>query len=197
MVLCKSEFKDVLNKGCPLVLGGPLPHVIAAKAVAFKEANEPAFQSYARQVVVNAKALAEALMQQGTELVTAGTDNHLILINVASSFGLTGRQAELALREAGLTVNRNSIPWDTNGAWYTSGVRIGTPAMTTLGMKEKEMQQIAKLMVDLLKATKPLKEAGAVSRAGFEIEPSVVASVKERGSELLKAFPLYPELVIE
>jgi glycine hydroxymethyltransferase len=120
ILLCKDEFKEVVDKGCPLVLGGPLPNVIAAKAIAFKEANTKEFQTYAHQIVKNAQALAERLKYHGVPITTDGTDNHLLVLDVWTKFGLTGRQAETALRQARLTVNRNSIPYDVNGAWYTS-----------------------------------------------------------------------------
>lgn len=198
MVLCQKEFKEVLDKGCPLVLGGPLPHVMAAKAIAFKEANTAAFRDYAAQIVNNAKTLAAGLMKRGIRLTTEGTDNHLMVFDVASSFGLTGKQAEVALRRAGLTVNRNSLPWDPNGAWYTSGVRVGTPAVTTLGMKEAQMDEIAQVICSLLKGAAAGKdEAGGVSRDAIEIDPQVLKEQKERVSALLRHFPLYPEVVIE
>lgn len=197
MVLCKSELKEVVDKGCPLVLGGPLPHVIAAKAIAFKEANTSAFCQYAQQIVANARALAENLQAKNVKVSTGGTDNHLMVFDVASSFGITGRQAEFALREARLTVNRNSIPYDANGPWYTSGVRIGAPAVTTLGMKENEMAQIADVIVSLLKATKPAPdEKGGMSRAKIQIDPKALSDAKEKVADLLSAYPLYPELMI-
>ncbi len=199
MVLCKKEFKEVVDKGCPLVLGGPLPHVMAAKAVAFKEASTVQFQEYAQQIVKNAKALAEALKKAGVRITTGGTDNHLLVMDVAASFGLTGRQAETALREAKCTVNRNAIPFDVNGAWYTSGIRMGTPALTTLGMKEKEMEQIAACIVELMKGTKPApaEKEGEKSRAKVEIDSHVLSSVQRKIGELLGSFPLYPELMID
>ncbi len=198
MVLCKNEFKEVVDKGCPLVLGGPLPHVIAAKAIALKEANTSAFQQYSQQIVINARALAERLQDKGVKVTTGGTDNHLIVCDIASAFGLTGRQAELALREARLTVNRNSIPYDANGPWYTSGIRLGTPAATTLGMKQTEMAEIGDAIVDLLKHTKPaLDEKNNPSRAKVDIDRKVLAHVQSRVAALLSAFPLYPELVID
>lgn len=197
MVLCKNELKEVVDKGCPLVLGGPLPHVMAAKAIAFKEANTPAFQQYAHQIVANAKALAKHLSDQGVKLTTGGTDNHLMVFDVASTFGLTGRQAELALREAGLTVNRNSLPFDANGAWFTSGVRIGTPAVTTLGMKEPEMAEIAEVIVELLKHTKPAVDEKGTTRSKVEIDHKMLAGLQKRVGDLLSAYPLYPELVID
>lgn len=199
IVLCTKEYKDVVNKGCPVVLGGPLPHVMAAKAIAFKEANTVAFQQYAAQIVVNAKALAEALLKKGAHLTTGGTDNHLLVVDVATSFGLTGRQAEEALTRAGITLNRNAIPFDKNGAWFTSGIRIGTAAVTTLGMKEKEMEEIADCIYTLLKHTSPAttEEVGVLSRSKVIIEKEVLDKVKRRGHDLLTSFSLYPELLID
>jgi len=198
LVLCKEEFKETLNKGCPMVLGGPLPHVMAAKAIAFQEARTESFQQYAAQIVKNAKALAEALKQKGCKLTTDGTDNHLLVVNVAESFQLTGRQAETALAKAHITLNRNSIPFDTNGAWYTSGIRIGTAAMTTLGMKEQQMQEIANYIYSLLKATVPANmESGEKSRGKAETDPKVLMHVQEQVKDLLAQFPLYPELAID
>lgn len=192
LVMCQAEFKEAIDKGCPLVLGGPLPHVMAAKAVAFKEANSPKFQEYAHQIVKNAKALAASLISKGAAVLTEGTDNHLMVIDVMKTYGLTGRQAEVALREAGLTVNRNSIPFDPNGAWYTSGIRIGTPAMTTLGMREPQMAMIALMIHDLLKGCKQ-----GANRSQVEIDPQVLKRVQLEVKNLLGNFPLYPELVIE
>lgn len=192
LVLCKAEYREVVDKGCPLVLGGPLPHVMAAKAVAFKEANTPGFQKYAHQIVANSKVLAQYFLSKGVKLTTNGTDNHLLVIDVASSFGLTGRQAEGALREAHFTVNRNAIPLDINGAWYTSGVRMGPAALTTLGMKEEEMKEIASLIYDLLKSTKPIEG----SKAKVEINPGALSTVQKGVHALLSRFPLYPELLI-
>lgn len=199
LVLCKNELREVVDKGCPIVLGGPLPHVMAAKAIAFKEANTVGFQHYAHQIVANSRALAEQLSSKGVKINTGGTDNHLIVFDVASTFGITGRQAELALRQAHFTVNRNSIPYDKNGPWYTSGVRIGTAAATTLGMKEVEMRFIGDLIVELLRATKPApsEKGQEPSRAKIEIQPNALGSVKRKVGELLRAFPLYPELVID
>ncbi len=197
MVLCKNELKEVVDKGCPIVLGGPLPHVMAAKAIAFKEANSPSFQDYAHQIVANSRALAKRLGERGVKLTTGGTDNHLMVFDVASTFGITGRQAELALREAGFTVNRNSLPYDTNGPWYTSGIRIGTPAVTTLGMKEMDMEEIADSIIELLESTKPAMDEKGQSRSKVEIDPEVLGSVKKRVAVLLKSYPLYPELVID
>src|SRR6187401_3185423 len=132
LVLATEEYAGSVDRGCPMVLGGPLSHVMAAKAVALAEARQPAFAEYAQRVADNAKSLAEGFMSRGAKLVTDGTDNHIVLLDV-TSFGLTGRQAETALLEAGVVTNRNSIPADPNGAWYTSGIRFGTPALTTRG----------------------------------------------------------------
>jgi glycine hydroxymethyltransferase len=146
LVLCTPEYAPYVDRGCPLVLGGPLPHVIAAKAVALAEARQPAFADYAARIVANARALADGLLRRDTRLITGGTDNHLVLADVAASFGLTGRQAEAALLEAGVVTNRNSVPRDPNGAWYTSGIRLGTPALTTLGMGTSELDEVADIM---------------------------------------------------
>ncbi|HEY4255544.1 MAG TPA: serine hydroxymethyltransferase, partial [Chlamydiales bacterium] len=193
LVLCKAEFKDAVDKGCPMVLGGPLPHVMAAKAIAFQEALTPEFRTYAHQVVDNAKALSEALQSQGVRILTGGTDNHLLVMDVMSTFGLTGRQAETLLRQAHLTVNRNSIPLDVNGPWYTSGVRMGTPATTTLGMRPAQMQEIAKITVDVLKHAKP---EGA-SKAKATVDSALMEQARRDVKQLLQKFPLYPELLID
>ncbi|OGN55259.1 MAG: serine hydroxymethyltransferase [Chlamydiae bacterium RIFCSPHIGHO2_12_FULL_44_59] len=196
LILSTEEYREVVNKGCPIVLGGPLPHVMAAKVICFQEALTPAYREYAQKVVTNAQSLAEGLKKRGARVLTDGTDNHLVVVDAAASFGLTGRQAELALREANLTVNRNSIPQDVNGAWYTSGIRLGTPALTTLGMKEQQMEEIADVIVPLLKKTKAgqdLKTA-APSKAKIEVSPEVLESARQRVRALLKEFPLYPEL---
>lgn len=198
MILCTEEWREVIDKGCPLVLGGPLPHVMAAKAVAFREAQQKRFQDYAKQVIANAQAMAERLASREVKLFTGGTDNHLLVMNVMSSFGLTGRQAETAMREALMTVNRNAIPNDVNGAWYTSGVRIGTPALTSRGLKENEMRQIADLMVDLLKASKAkiVDRTGKRGRAKVEMDAQVLEKVKKEVTDILRDFPLYPELEV-
>ncbi|ADI38806.1 glycine hydroxymethyltransferase [Waddlia chondrophila] len=198
LILCKKEYEEVIRKGCPLVLGGPLPHVMAAKAVAFNEANTPEFQAYAKQVIDNARAMANALQSRGVRLVTGGTENHLVIVDL-SSFGLTGRHAETALRRAGITINRNAIPFDKNGPWYTTGIRLGTPALTTLGMKESEMKEISNLIVDILENTRPstVEKTGALSKAKSETDPKVFDRVRSKVSDLLKGHPLYPEIVLE
>jgi glycine hydroxymethyltransferase len=192
MVLCQPELAKVVDRGCPMVLGGPLPHVMAAKAVALAEARQPAFQVYAQRVVANAQALAAGLLERGARLVTGGTDNHLILID-AGGYGLTGRQAEQALLAAGIVTNRNTIPGDPNGAWYTSGIRIGTPALTTRGLGTEEMSVIAGLIHEVLSKTQPGTGAGgAPSKAAYTLDPLIAARVQEQGSEMLAGFPLYP-----
>lgn len=199
LVLCKEEFRETVNKGCPIVLGGPLPHVMAAKAIAFKEAATAEFGRYAHQIVDNARALAEGLMKQGVSLLTGGTDNHLFVMDVAKTFHLTGRQAETLLREARLTANRNAIPHDVNGPWYTSGVRMGTPATTTLGMKELQMKEIASIIYELLKHGRGSidEKTGAPSKAKAHVSSPVLDRARERVADILKEFPLYPELVVD
>ena len=178
-----------------MVLGGPLAHMMAAKAVALAEARTEAFQAYAHNVADNAKALAEGLLKRGATLVTGGTDNHLMLIDVATSFGLTGRQAEAALLEAGIVTNRNSIPADPNGAWYTSGIRIGTPALTSRGFGADEFDRTAELIVKTLSSTTPASAAsGQASKAKYILEDGVADHVKAAAAELLDANPLYPGL---
>ncbi len=199
LILCTDEFKEVVDKGCPLVLGGPLPHVMAAKALAFKEAAGPSFKAYAHKIVENAKTLSDALSHLGIKILTGGTDNHLLVMNVADTFGLNGRQAESVLREARLTANRNSIPRDINGPWYTSGIRLGTPATTTLGMGPLEMKEIASIIYDLLKEAAPLmdEKTGLASKAKAGVPPHSMQRARARVAEILKGFPLYPELVID
>ena len=140
LVLAQEEYAPSVDRGCPMVLGGPLSHMMAAKAVALAEARQPEFQTYAQAIADNAKSLAEGFLKRGAKLVTGGTDNHIVLLDV-SAFGLTGRQAEFALLDAGVVTNRNSVPQDPNGAWYTSGIRIGTPALTTRGFGARRVRQ--------------------------------------------------------
>ncbi|MFD4903697.1 glycine hydroxymethyltransferase [Kitasatospora purpeofusca] len=192
MVLCVEELAEHVDRGCPLVLGGPLSHVMAAKAVAFAEARRPEFRDYAQRVVDNAQALAEGLLRRGGTLVTGGTDNHLVLVDV-SGHGLTGRQAEAALLDSGIVTNRNSVPGDPNGAWYTSGVRIGTPALTTRGLGTAEMDEIAGLIDTVLRAATPATTAaGTPSKAQYVLDPAVAGAVAGRAADLLAGFPLYP-----
>ncbi|MCL2603907.1 MAG: glycine hydroxymethyltransferase [Defluviitaleaceae bacterium] len=194
MVLCTKEYAEYVDKGCPHVLGGPLPQVMAAKAIAFEEANRPEFQAYAAKVAENAKALAEALVKRGINVPTGGTDNHLVLVNLDAP-GITGTQAENAMRECGLTLNRNTIPGDKNGPWITSGLRLGTPALTTLGMGPDEMKEIADIFADVLAAVKPkLKKNGDPTKTEYNLNADVKKRSLERVRRLLDKHVLYPEL---
>jgi glycine hydroxymethyltransferase len=177
MILCKAEHAAAVNKAMfPGTQGGPLEHVIAAKAVAFKEALEPSFKQYSKQVVANAQALAKALVSRGYQLVSGGTDNHLMLADLRSK-GLTGKAAEKALDLAAITVNKNTVPKETQSPFVTSGIRIGTPAVTTRGMREPEMERIAELIDQVLMSAE---------------DASVAERVKEEVRTLSAAFPLYP-----
>jgi glycine hydroxymethyltransferase len=178
MIMCKAAHAAAVNKNIfPGMQGGPLMHVIAAKAVAFKEALAPEFREYQRQIVANAKALAEAMIAQGFRLVSGGTDTHVMLVDVAVK-GLTGKAAEVALDKAGLTVNKNAIPFDTKSPMITSGIRLGTPALTTRGMREGEMRTVAALIAEVL----------------TDVENAALhARVAGKVRELCSSFPLYPE----
>jgi glycine hydroxymethyltransferase len=193
LVLSTNEYREYVERGCPMVLGGPLGHVMAAKAVALAEARQPAFRTYAQGIVDNAQALAESLLRRGCRLLTGGTDNHLVIIDVAASFGLTGRQAESALLDAGVVTNRNSIPADPNGAWYTSGIRLGTPALTTLGFQADEMDEVADIIVTTLSATTP---AAGPSKARYALDDVTAGAGRTRSAQLLARHPLYPELLL-
>ncbi|WP_108310280.1 serine hydroxymethyltransferase [Thermodesulfobium acidiphilum] len=178
-ILCKEELKDKIDKSVfPGNQGGPLMHIIAAKAVAFKEAMTPEFKKYGEQIVKNAKALAETLNSRGLRLVSGGTDNHLILIDMRAS-NISGKDAEALFARIGITVNKNSIPFDPEPPWKASGIRIGTPALTTRGMKEAEMVEIGNIMSDAL---------------DFRGDEKKIDELKKRVSELCLKFPLYPEL---
>jgi glycine hydroxymethyltransferase len=194
LVLCTSEYAEFVDKGCPAVLGGPMPHVMAAKAVALAEARQPEFSGYARRIVENAAALADGLLGRGARLVTGGTENHLVLLDVESSFGLTGRQAESALVESGVVTNRNAIPADPNGAWYTSGVRLGTPALTTLGLRTNELDEVAGIIVDVLAATTPASTKSGTSQVRYQLAEDVADASRKRCADLLAKFPLYPTI---
>lgn len=201
IVLCKEEFAEYVDKGCPLVIGGPLPHILAAKAVAFTEANQQAFRDYAKRVVANAQALAQTLMDKGLTIATGGTDNHLMLIDLRNQ-GLTGRQAAGALTDCGVTLNYNSLPYDPNGPLITSGLRIGTPAITTLGMGEKEMGEIAALIKRVIDHTKPGvvasgPKAGQPSRVQYELDAGVREEVRTTVQGILDRFPVYPQLDLD
>jgi glycine hydroxymethyltransferase len=178
MVLCREQYaKDLDRSLFPGVQGGPLMHIIAAKAVCFKEAGEPAFKEYQKQIVANAGRLASVLSSAGFRLVSGGTDNHLMLVDVFSK-GITGKIAEAALGKAGITVNKNAIPFDQNPPMVASGIRVGTPAVTTRGMHEPEMELIGDLIARALKTP---DDAGALSMIRTEVE------------RLCRKFPLYPE----
>jgi glycine hydroxymethyltransferase len=179
MVLCRQEFAAAVDKiTFPGIQGGPLVHIIAAKAVCFHEALQPAFKDYARQVVANAKALAQKMMDEGFRVISGGTDTHLFLMDVFSK-GMLGSEAENALGLAGITVNKNAIPFDTNPPLKPSGIRIGTPALTTRGMKEKEMVQVGAWIAEALNNHK---------------DTQVLARIRRQVNELADSFPLYPEL---
>ena len=178
IILAKEKYAKSLNKIIfPGIQGGPLMHIIAAKAVAFGEAQQDGFKEYQQQVIKNAQTLAKGLTDGGLRIVSGGTDNHIVLVDV-KSFELTGKQAEEALDEIGITVNKNTIPFDTESPFVTSGVRLGTPAMTTRGFKEKEMEKVAELMVETLKRT----------RDGESLE-----GIKEQVHALTADYPLYSE----
>jgi glycine hydroxymethyltransferase len=178
MVMCRAQYaKDLDRTVLPGIQGGPLMHVIAAKAVAFREAQTQEWRAYQAQIVKNAKAFAEAMLARGFRLVSGGTDTHLVLVDLTSR-NVTGKDAQEMLDRAWITVNKNGIPFDTKGPMITSGIRIGTPAVTTRGMKEPEMARIAELIDRVL------------SRPG---DGGVEATVRSQVQELTSRFPLYPE----
>lgn len=179
MILCKKDFaKRIDAEVFPGIQGGPLMHIIAAKAVAFKEALSASFKSYQTQIVRNAKTLADGLSQRGFRIITGGTDTHLLLVDLTDK-GITGRDAALVLDKAGITVNKNLIPFDSKSPAVTSGIRLGTPAVTSRGMKEKQMYEIAGLIADVLNNFGDSKK---------------ITSVKKRIKDLTISFPLYEEL---
>jgi len=178
MVLCRAQYaKDLDRSLFPGVQGGPLMHIIAAKAVCFKEAMEPGFVEYQKQIVANAQRLARGLSDAGFRLVSGGTDNHLMLVDVFSK-GITGKVAEAALGKAGITVNKNAIPFDQNPPMVASGIRIGTPAVTSRGMREPEMDAIASMIARALASPD---------------DDGMLASVRAEVEGLCRKFPLYPE----
>ena len=178
MILSKAEFAQAIDKVVfPGMQGGPLVHIMAAKAACFLEALQPEFRDYARQVVANAKVLAQSLADEGFRIISGGTDTHLMLVDVFSK-GMLGSEAEKALGEAGITVNKNAIPFDTNPPMKPSGIRIGSPALTTRGMKEPEMLRIGHWIAEaLLQRT----------------DSAVLAKVRKQVLDLCEAFPLYAE----
>ena len=178
MILSKQEFAAPIDKTVfPGMQGGPLVHIIAAKAVCFHEALQPSFKDYARQIVANAKVLAETVAAEGFRVISGGTDTHLMLVDVFSK-GMLGSEAEKALGEAAITVNKNAIPFDTNPPMKPSGIRIGTPAMTTRGMKEEEMRQIGRWIADAL---------------NHRTDAAVLAKIRKEVLQLAEEFPLYAE----
>ncbi|MGZ4788208.1 MAG: serine hydroxymethyltransferase [Terriglobales bacterium] len=178
MILSKQEFAAAIDKEVfPGDQGGPLVHIVAAKAVCFLEAMQPSFKDYARQVVANAKVLAETMQQEGFRIISGGTDTHLMLVDVFSA-GMLGSEAEKALGEAAITVNKNAIPFDTNPPMKPSGIRLGSPACTTRGMKEVEFRQIGRWIADALR---------------HRAEPDYLARIRRQVKELADAHPLYPE----
>lgn len=179
LIICKEELASAIDRSVfPGTQGGPFMHAIAAKAVAFKEALSPEFKDYQFQVVKNASALAKRLLANRFELVSGGTDNHLMLVKLIKE-GITGKMADETLERAGITLNKNMIPFDPATPFVTSGIRIGTPAMTTRGMKEKEMEQIADLITTVLRDIN---------------NEHTITSVREQARELCSKFPLYPDL---
>jgi glycine hydroxymethyltransferase len=178
MILCQAEFAAAIDKVVfPGMQGGPLVHIIAAKAICFQEAMQPDFREYAKQVVANAKVLAETLAAEDFRIISGGTDTHVMLVDVFSK-GMLGSEAEKALGEAGITVNKNAIPFDTNPPLKPSGIRIGSPALTTRGMKEGEMRQVGRWIADALL---------------HRTDPAVLARIKKDVFDLCEAFPLYAE----
>ena len=178
MILCNQEHAAAIDKTVfPGMQGGPLVHIVAAKAVCFQEAMQPDFRDYARQIVANAKVLADTLAVEGFRIISGGTDTHLMLVDVFSQ-GMLGSEAEKALDKAGITVNKNAIPFDTNPPMKPSGIRIGTPALTTRGMKESEMRQIGRWISQALHS---------------RTDSAVLTKVRTQVLELAEAFPLYPE----
>jgi glycine hydroxymethyltransferase len=178
MILAKADLGPAIDKTVfPGMQGGPLVHIMAAKAVCFQEAMQPEFKVYARQVVANAKVLAETLAGEGYRIISGGTDTHVMLVDVFAK-GMLGSEAEKALGEAGITVNKNAIPFDTNPPLKPSGIRIGSPALTTRGMKEKEMQQVGRWIADALQ---------------HRAEPDVLTKIRRQVLQLAEAFPLYAD----
>ena len=176
MILAQTDFGSQLNRQVfPGIQGGPLMHVIAAKAVAFKEALTDSFRQYQRQTVVNARTMARRLMDQGVALVSGGTDNHMMLADL-TDLGVTGKEAEAALGRAGITANKNAVPFDTRGPQVTSGIRLGSPVLTTRGMGAAEMETVADIIAGVLKNWQ---------------DDSLIERSRARVQELCEAFPLY------
>jgi glycine hydroxymethyltransferase len=164
--------------------------------VAFREAGQPAFQEYARRIVENTQTFAAACIKNDLQVLTGGTDNHLFLVNVRD-LGITGRQAESSLHECRITLNRNSLPFDPNGSWYTSGLRIGTAAVTTLGMGPVEMEELGSIIALVLKNTTPDTKNLVASKTKYHINPSAKDQALNRVEKLLSRFPVYPDLDLD
>src|SRR5438046_338178 len=178
MILSQQEFAAAIDKTIfPGIQGGPLVHIIAAKAVCFREAMQPSFKDYARQVVANAKVLAQSLADEGFRIISGGTDTHLMLVDVFAK-GMLGSEAEKALGEAGVTVNKNALPLDTNPPMKPSGIRVGTPAITTRGMKEAEMKQVGRWIAEALN-----QRADSIA----------LTRIRKQVLELCEQFPLYAD----
>ena len=176
MIMCKEEYAKAIDKSIfPGIQGGPLMHVIAAKAVAFGEALQPEFKEYAKQIIVNAQTLADALQQEGFTIVSGGTDTHVLLVDLRT-VGLTGKVAEHVLDEVGITCNKNTIPFDPESPFVTSGIRLGTPALTTRGLNAEDMKEISSIIALVLKHPE---------------EPSVLAEAKQRVAVLCEKYPMY------
>ena len=184
LILCKNSFKDAIDKGCPTVLGGPLQNMILAKAVAFDEALDLSFEDYANQIVKNSKKLAETLVKH-CPILTNGTDNHMVILDVKKGFSLNGKQAEIALQSCGITSNRNTIPWDTESPLKGSGIRLGVAALTTLGMQEEQMEEIGEMIVNIL---------GNAQTDSKIVDERIAKKVVDDIKSLLQRFSLYPEL---
>ncbi|MEM3555652.1 MAG: serine hydroxymethyltransferase [Candidatus Micrarchaeia archaeon] len=179
IILCKEKYAQSIDKAVfPGLQGGPLDHVIAAKAVCFKEAMQPSFKEYAKQIVKNAKALADELMKLGFRLVSGGTDNHLMLVDLRNK-GMTGKEAQELLDSVGITVNKNTIPYDPQKPFITSGIRLGTPPLTTRGMKESEMREVAGMIAKVLES---------------KGDAAVLEKVRKQVRELCERFPLYSSI---
>ncbi|MCX8069080.1 MAG: serine hydroxymethyltransferase, partial [Thermodesulfovibrionales bacterium] len=179
MIMCKAEYAKLIDKAIfPGIQGGPLAHVIAAKAVAFKEALEPNFREYQKMVVQNAKALCDGLINRGFKIFSGGTDNHLMLVDLSNK-NITGKDAEESLDKAGITVNKNAIPYDTKPPAITSGIRLGTPSVTTRGFTEKEMDEIAEIIYQVI--SNPQDE-------------KVIKTMRTKTTSLCNGFPIYDQI---
>lgn len=193
LLLAKKEYESVINRACPMVMGGPLPHVIAAKAVAFKEALTVDFKKYAHQVVENARKLAEVFQREGIRVLTGGTDNHMLILDL-SALGISGAIAEDVLSAVGIAVNRNTIHSDSTGKWAASGIRLGTAALTTLGMEEGEMEEVANIIVKVLRNISSNHHSNENKGT---LPENQMQEAKERVADVLSRFPLYPEIDLE